>query len=272
MNNQFNFNRFLLLIKRQWNENKKLFLMGMAVLLGLGIIFYGTTTSWRMANLNYDIQMVTVIVGLFFAGAIFTNFIFKDFSEKNTTGNFLMIPASLLEKLLAGTFYSLIVYPIVLLIIFSIIDYSFVNYLNINHIQILAEHKEAIVNWQENIPFLKQFIKRPNTDKGIIIGIWLVSQIFTILGSIAFGRWSIIKTFALGFCTFFGYIFIFLFFHKLLIGDLFEKMAGNDVVGLMDQTKPITDLFSKILLISILLILPTILLISSYFKLKEKQV
>ncbi len=272
MNNQFNFNRFQLLVKRQWLENKKLFLMGIGVLFGLGILFYSITTSWRGANLDFSIQASTLIIGLFLGGSIFANFIFKDFSEKSNSGKFLMLPASHFEKLMAGVFYSLIVFPVIFLAVFFIIDFSFVQYINNKHLVLLENNKEAIKNWRENIPFLNQILEKPIRDKQILIGFWLVSQTFTILGSIIFGRWSIIKTAVTGFIIFFIYIFINLFFNKLLISHLFETIVENNLGNAMEITKPINEIIMKVMAIFTLFILPTILFITSYFKLKEKQV
>jgi hypothetical protein len=276
MENTFSFSRFILLVKRQWIENKKLFLMGIGVILGLDFLLYGITTSWRMAVLENSIQYSAFIVGFLICGPIFTSFIFKDFSSKNGKMSYLQLPATHFEKLLVGILYSFIVFPIILSIIYFCVDYFFVNYVNQNHMNLLKDWDvEYIKNWRPNIPFIDQITEKPMIFKQQILGTWLVIQAFTILGSITFGSMSIIKTAFSGLAIFLFGCLLFLISTKLFLQNNFEKMNVNQFIqrsnSIMLQTKPIVDKFLTISTICLLIIFPIILLISAYYKLKEKE-
>ena len=276
MENSFSYKRFKLLLLRQWIENRKLFLMGVGVIFGLGLLFYGLSTSWKMATIDKTIQISTFMIGLYFGGAIFTNYLFKDFSEKTSTTNILMLPATHFEKLFSGIFYSCIIYPIVFLTLYFVIDYSFVSYLNSNHDLLMEGNKIAISNWRSNVLFFEQLWINHKQIIHISIGIWLFIQTFAILGTISFGRWSFIKSAFSGFAIFIFLVFVNFLFIKLLLADLLIKLSSSGFIKegqlINIQGKPITDLSSEILIKMIQYVFPAILLIASFFKLKEKQV
>lgn len=271
MKNQFDFNRFLLLVKRQWLENKKLFLMAFAVMFGLMLLFYTITTSWRGANIDIKVQLVAYFIGLYFGGALFANLILKDFSDKNSSTSYLQLPASHLEKLLVAVFFSIIVYPIIFLSFYFFIDTVFVKYVNSIHYSDVKNNIKVFSNWEESVPFLDQILKKPKMVILAMIGYWLVIQSFTILGSVFFNRWSFIKTTFSGFGILLFFSFLMILSTKFILGDLFEKSVQNFRV-IQDQIRPSNDFFINMMIFCLVFIIPPALLSAAYFKLKEKQI
>lgn len=99
MNNTFDFNRFSLLVKRQWIENKKLFLMAIVILLGLIIMIYGFNLNIRDGVLVNVVSRMTLLIGSFFlVGSLFTNYILRYFSNKNDYTSFLLVTVSHFDK------------------------------------------------------------------------------------------------------------------------------------------------------------------------------
>ena len=271
MNNTFDFNRFSLLVKRQWVENKKLFLMASFALFGLGIFAYSLSTNWDNGHISDAVQVLFFMVGLFFVGTSFTNYIFKDFSDKNNTTHFLMTPSSHLEKLLSGCFYSFILFPIVFLAIYFAIDYFYVGFANSVHHNLVAKNLIHDNSWKDNTLWFEQLSEKPTIVLQPMIGMWLMAQSVTVIGTIIFTRWSYIKTaficfafiIVLGFLT--NYIFNF------MIGDLDEQPLAKSS-NFYQLIRPTKDLMQNITIICLKYVFTPILLLIAYFKLKEKQV
>jgi hypothetical protein len=271
MNNTFDFNRFSLLVKRQWVENRKLFLMASFALFGLGVFAYSLSINWDNGYISEAIQVLCFMGGLFLAGTFFTNYVFKDFSDKNSTTHFLMTPSSHLEKLLSGSFYSFIAFPIIFSVIFFTIDYFFVGLGNSVHHDLVAKNLIHDASWKDNVLWFEQLSEKPAIVLQPMIGMWLMAQSATIIGTIMFTRWSYIKTafiifaliIALGFLT--NYVFDF------MIGALDEQAIAK-THNFYLLIRPTKDMLMKITIMCLKYVFTPILLLIAYFKLKEKQV
>lgn len=271
MNNTFDFNRFSLLVKRQWVENKKLFLMEILILVGLEIVFYTLSSEFEKAQLGATIQFVVFFIGFFICGALFTNSIFKDFSDRNSTTGFLLTPASHLEKLMNGTLFSLIVFPIVFLTVFYILDNAFVSYLNYSHDLLIQKYPLKFKGWKENVPFFTQLLEKPDAFINQYFASWLVTQIFVIVGSITFNRWSLIKTGVFGLALLFAVGLISTYVFDFFIEDV-ETKAQASVQNIYSLISPTREFLRDITIMGFKYVLSPILLLIAYFKLKEKQV
>jgi hypothetical protein len=266
MNNFFNFNRFALLVKRQWVENRKLFLMAMLVLVGMGIVTYSINLDWDLGILmNVESRYQIFIMGFFLGGSLFTNYVFKDLSDKNSSTSFLMIPASHFEKQLSACIYAFIIFPIVFLSIFFLLDFVFVNYSNGIQEQILA--KKGI---QENKYFFNFIANTKDFQTAFLILAWVVVQAFVVLGSISFMRWSYIKTGFAGFAIILAISLFVGLMQKMFLNDLYQevlRVQGNRVYP--DDN----NIFNKeFLSFTLKYVLTPLFLIIAYFKLKEKQI
>jgi hypothetical protein len=264
MNNFFNFNRFALLVKRQWVENRKLFLMAMLVVLGIGVVTYSTNLDWDSGNLMTVISRYPLfIIGFFLSGSLFTNYVFRDLFDKNSSTSFLMIPASHFEKQLSACFYAFIIFPIVFLSLFFLLDYTFVNIGN--GIQEELTNKKGI---EENNYFFNFIFNTKDFQASFLILSWVVLQAFVVLGSISFMRWSFIKTGFVGFAIILAISFFILFMQKMFLNDLDIQVRTQNF-----QVRPSDDKFlqDNIFFIFKYILTPLFLTIA-YFKLKEKQI
>ena len=194
MNNTFDFNRFSLLVKRQWVENKKLFLMASFAIIGILAILNALIMRWQSGTTNEVARYVFFNLSLFLSGSIFANYVFKDISDKNSSTSFLLIPASHFEKFLTGILYTFILFPVVFLLLHYAVDFGFVSIGN--------NIKDGLkMSGVKNLQ-LYSFIYENNDIKeelGKIIGFWLVIQAFVLMGAVQFEGRSYIKTAFMGF-------------------------------------------------------------------------
>ena len=266
MNNTYDFNRFSLLVKRQWVENRKLFLMASIIILGSIIGFYGFNLDIITGNLfNAKSRMIFSIGVFFLVGTFFTNYILKDFSNKNDSISFLLIPASHFDKLLSSLLYIFIVFPIVYSLLFHLIDFSFVNIGNN-----IMNNYDAKSNVEGNEMVVTYMMDSDNLEIGIITGIWLMVQSFVIVGSTNFEGWAYIKTGFAGLVLFLSIYLITGAAVEILVTDLSHQVAINS--NSYSQIKPTKEMLSDITLIALKYAFTPILLLIAYFKLKEKQV
>lgn len=269
MNNFFNYPRFSLLVKRQWVENRKLFLMATLVIFGMGIITYSLNFNWVSGSL-FNIQGRTIIffIGFFLSGSLSTSYIFKDLSDKNSSTSYLLVPASHFEKLSSGVFYAIIVLPAVYLIVFYFLDTAFVSIAN----SILDNHKSiGIIEIEGDFHNKRLFENLTEIEfarAGLILPIWFGIQAFIILGSISFMQWSFIKTGFAGFVILFVIVLLVGLMEKLLLDDLSNELGGTHYF----QIKPTRDMLNGYVMFGLKYALTPLLLVIAYFRLKEKQV
>ena len=266
MNNTIDFNRFSLLVKRQWVENKKLFLMASVIILGSIIGLYGFNLDIITGNLfNAKSRMIFSIGVFFLVGTFFTNYILKDFSNKNDSTSFLLIPASHFDKLLSSLLYIFIVFPIVYLLFFYFIDFSFVNIGN----NIMSNY-DGKSNVERNEMLVTYMMNSDNLEIGIITGIWLMVQSFVIVGSTNFEGWAYIKTGFAGLVLLLSIYLITGTAVEILVTDLSHQVEINS--NSYSQIKSTKEMLSDITLMALKYAFTPILLLIAYFKLKEKQV
>lgn len=265
MNNTFDFNRFSLLVKRQWVENKKLFLMASFGVVGILAILNSLIMRWQSGTTSEIPRYVFFNLSLFLSGSIFANYVFKDISDKNSSTSFLLIPASHFEKFLTGVIYTFILFPIVFLLIHYAVDFGFVSIGN--------NIKDGLkMSGVKNLQ-LYSFIYGNNDVKeelGKIIGFWLMIQAFVLMGAAQFEGRSYIKTAFMGFALLFLLGFVFYLSDKFLVGDIIKEFQNKGYSR--ELLRPTKELLERIFKIILIYVLPTILLVTTYFKLKEKQV
>jgi hypothetical protein len=271
MNNFFNYTRFSLLVKRQWVENKKLFLMASFALWGLAVICYFLGTNWEMGHISDAVQPVFFTGSMLIGGTFFTNYIFKDFSDKNASTNFLLIPSSHFEKLLSACFYSFIVFPVVFCVLFCITDYFFVNFANSVHEGLVLKKHIHDESWQNNELWYHQLSKKPDIFLKPMIGSWFIAQTTMMIGSMMFIRWSYIKTVFTAFAFLFILALVSNYVFDLFIG-VFDKQLEVNKQNIYLQLKPTKDILQSLTLVAVKYIFTPILLLIAYLKLKEKQV
>lgn len=265
MNNTFDFNRFSLLVKRQWIENKKLFLMAIFGIVGILIIINSLIMRWE-SGITYETARFSIFnLSLFLSGSIFANYVFKDISDKNSSTSFLLIPASHFEKFLTGVLYVFIVFPIVFLTLFYVVDYGFVNIGNNikDGLKVPGVKNIQLHNFMVNSKNIREILDE-------IIGSWLIIQAFVLMGAAQFEGRSYVKTAFMGFGLLFLIGFVIYLSDKLILSDITQQFQNKGYSR--ELIKPTKDMISDILGICLIYVLPPILLVTTYFKLKEKQV
>lgn len=119
------FKRLRLLTGRHWLENRKtylLFFLALAAFLSGWFSFVlAVVQQARLFNLSN--QVTIYFFGLFISGILSASFLFQDFSGKARTINYLMIPASSLEKLFCLIFYGVILFFIGYNVVFYLTDF-----------------------------------------------------------------------------------------------------------------------------------------------------
>jgi len=115
MNNTLNMNRFRLLVRRQWTENKKVYLLLWGV---ISLSLVGLTIFSEKHNLY-----ILYILLFCFGGCVMVTTLFSRWSDFGSSSFFLLLPASSTEKFLCGLFYGLILFIPVYCLNFVIIRY-----------------------------------------------------------------------------------------------------------------------------------------------------
>ncbi len=257
MNNFFSYERFSLLVKRQWTENYFILMMGVVVYASIVAVIYSINFDVESNfTLNKSAQTSMFVLGLFAGGTLFANYIFKDFGNKTQTLSFLMTPASHFEKLCVGLFYSLVAFPITFLFVFGAVDFAFV----------------ALSGNQSNEIIYKSILDEYQ-QHSILLNVWITLQVFALLGAIYFGKMSYIKTAFTGFLIIAAGGLLEYFFFKIIIGD--DSMHSHNVNLSSENRHNLSAEFNFVndttKFITFYLLAP-FLAVVAYFKLKEKEV
>lgn len=184
MNNIFQTKRFGLLLKRQWLDFGRIYLISLLVVAGILSLFYFLNLKSDFDKpssyaLSFRVPLFS-ISGIIFLSIIASNY-FAQMGQKSRAAIELLLPASITEKFLAGVFFTAILSLLSYLLIFYIVDMAFVS----------ALRKAVIDNAAERFPhFFNDF---DHVFKSLYAMPFLISSIF-LLGSIAFNRFHYIKT------------------------------------------------------------------------------
>ncbi|GAB3508557.1 hypothetical protein [Emticicia fontis] len=206
----FSTKRLFLLIKKTWIENYRIWAIALGVLVAVYIVFHFLTTDRTHIIAFYNRQLIYSF-GLIAAGTIFANFIWRDFSTKGQSINFLLLPATPFEKLITAIFYTCIVFPTVYISVFFILDFFY-----IQAIQSIVTIK--IDEWDLHpLSFKDPYsVVLRNTI------FFLVLQPIALMSSLLFERFSYIKTALL--------LFILLFVLTYLFNNIRERIL-TDTIG-----------------------------------------
>ena len=122
MKDTFSITRFRLLVRRQWSENKKIYLL----LWGVISLCLVVLTIFSDKSEMFDLYLLL----FWFGGVVMTSTLFSRWPDFGRSSLFLLLPASSAEKLLCGLFFGLIlfipVYTLNFIFIRYIVTYLFV--------------------------------------------------------------------------------------------------------------------------------------------------
>jgi len=275
MNNIFNIQRFGLLLKRQWLEFGKIYLISLLVALGVIIAFYGfalwpslfENREFRERDLNFR-EPLFIIFGFIFISIIASSY-FAHLGQKPKAIIDLLIPASTFEKFLTGVFFTSILAVASFIFIFYAADLAFVAKLRGMYTSV-----EQVTPYMHNgveiksIDHLSYFFSK-NYEVVNFLPIYAVPffviSVF-LLGSIYFNKFHYIKT-AISVMIFSG-IMTFILFKTgefLFEGKIMIQQENRNVSPMSQNTAEWLGLL-------LLLTLTAIFWSITYVRLKEKEV
>jgi hypothetical protein len=276
MNNTFNLQRFGLLLKRQWLEFGKIYLVSLVVALGVIITFYGFTL-WPFLiqtikepyefRLNFR-EPLFLIFSFIFLSIIASNY-FAHLGQKPKAIIDLLIPASTFEKFLTGIFFTSVLALASFIFLFYITDLAF-----ITKLRDLYQDGARIVSYTDTegdeikkVDKLMYFFSKnaPNFFKPLYLFPFFVTSIF-LLGSIYFNKFHYIKT-AISLMIFSGILSATLFKAGgiLFQGKIMIQQEDRNMNHLPQST---VEWLGLLLLAVLILIIWSI----TYIRLKEKEV
>lgn len=270
MNSTFDFGRFSALIRRQWINFGKIYLMSLGIVAGIFVFFYAyylwDAISSGTPNVVLDIvsfrPYVFITIGLIFIAVVSSTY-FANLGDKSKAIFELLIPASSLEKFMVSVFYTFIMPVLSYFLLFFVIDFIFVSYER--HVFadfIQNELKQSSEYNQRN--FLKYFFTLEFPIQLYLLTFIpvLLSSIF-LLGSIYFTKFHFIKT-AISLII---YVFVFVF----LMVKIMSYMTDGTI--LIKSDSGMHDEMNVLRIICVVgIILSIVFWVIGYLRLKEKEV
>jgi len=269
MNHSFSFNRWLLLVKQHWAENKKRYLLAILALAGMLVMwFFFVFLIDKNSPMSGEIQRNTYFFLLLVIGCFYASQFFKEFNDKSSAIHYLMIPASTLEKFLCGFFYTVIIFFCVSIAVFYLADGIMVGLANAFHPAYEGGAKAKVINiWNEPGEFENVYY---------IFLVFFAIQAAFFLGSLYFEKYSFIKTVISLFAFFLTITFLIQILNDTFLpnGDFHDGLGtyrvmpknGEDV---LIQLPEVINTITKYLM---LFGFAPFFWIVTYFRLKEKQV
>lgn len=180
MQTTFSFYRLGLLIRKQWAERARLYILMMAAIAGLLAVAFFLWGSFRDDNtLLIEPLQVFLFVGLFLGGCIIAGMTFSDLSQRTTGIYYLGVPATHAEKLVCGILFSQVFFNAAYLLIFYLLrEIAFVIVAMNPHLQ-LKHIPDA-----GNIGEISYYV----------IIVYAAVQTVYLLGSVYFERFAFVKT------------------------------------------------------------------------------
>lgn len=274
MNAVFDLHRWSLYIGKHWSENKRRYLLSLAAVGGLLVLWYSFIMIVQPHGpLGKPMQGTTYFVGLFITGCLFASLIFNDLSEGPKAIHYLLTPTSALEKLLTAILFGVILFFISYTILFYAIDFIMIKVSNGLIAAWLEREHKAPRQVQE---VLNVFVteKEDQLHYYLLLFFFEIQSIF-LLGSVYFVKNQYIKTLVSGLVVFLLLVF---FVHKVMgsfmpDGGFFEPFTVYRVFNKEGDTMVLLpEWFSDIILFLTKYALAPALWVVAYFRLKEKEV
>lgn len=247
-----------LLIRKQWADHSKLYLLAVVAIFGLmAIAFY----LWSLSE-NHDpaSTYVILIVAMFLGGSIFASMMFADLSQRTTGIYFLSVPATHAEKLVCSILYSQVLFNLVILISFFILQPITLSLVKLNpHMHFHSDMARSEFSM---------------LAKHITLG-YLSLQAFFLLGSVYFQRFAFIKTVVGGlligvvFVLFIAYLIKPIFPSHVEMHGIFELRTDEGQDSSFSYSLPAWQTY--LMRYAVQYIWVPVFWAATYFRLKEKE-
>lgn len=275
MNQTFEAKRLLLLIQKHWAENKKRYGLAFIALIGMWIIWYLFILLIANNDSQYPlapaIQEITFYFTLFLVGAFYASQFFSDFGSKSKTANFLLLPASALEKLLCAIFFTVPFFFAAFTLAFYIADVLMVTMANLFHPAYTNGNTEEVANVFKGYGMPKDAVK-------YMLLISLAVQAWYLLGSAYFKKYSFVKTAIAQFAGMIFLVLLFSFFNEWVMPNgEYDEINGKFgyIIYEGEQAGKIVQLpglIDSILRALFMYGFPLLFWYITYLRLKEKEV
>lgn len=273
MNQFFSIGRFSLLVSKHWADNKKRYLLAFTgfVLLLISWFILTILVDGRRP-MQQEIQILTYFFSLFLTGTFYASQYFRDLGSRSKGINFLMVPASTLEKVLCSILFTVVIFFGVFTIAFYLVDALMVAVSNQFLIAHDPERQAGIIN-----VFRAAVLPFDKVSMINVILIFFAVQSAFLLGSVYFAKYSFVKTVITGFVVFFlVFCLIYLLYEHLMPKGGYQEVflmsyrvfTGGNEDHLVRLPGWIGEAFHFILLYGI----APFFWVVSYYRLKEKQV
>jgi len=264
MNNIFELKRFGLLLKKTVME-RPVQLFGLCgLILAATLAIYSALLHFTNWNLAQNLSFVWCFAG---GGCFLASIVFGYFGTNASGSAYLTLPASTFEKWLCGVLIVGVAFPGLFLVFFRLMDASFVmayhNGLDKNSPAYKVMYKAVQVYTFDNA-----FVKDSIIIYANFVGAMMV-------GSLYFNKVSAIKTAM----VYSGGLTIIYFLNLFLANAAFRNVdiafPFNSIMIKVGNGTGILELpsnVSNIVHIAILYIIPTVLWITAYIRLREKEI
>lgn len=269
MNQSFSFQRWSLLVGKHWSENKKRYLLSFAALIGLLTIWFVFMMSVNQP-LNNAMQFGTYFVALFGTGVFYASQFFRDLGSRSKGINYLLTPASTLEKLVCSLLYTVFCFFILFTAAFYLVDVIMVA---------LSHTMDTSREYGNNVPYKAQVLnlfdfKRQSPPIYELFLLFFGVQSAFLLGSVYFSQYSFIKT---AIAVFLLFLFIVFFEDKIMHiffpGSFYRGLSSYRIYvdGDNDKIVSLPAWINTVVMGLLHYSIPPLLWLVTYFRLKEKE-
>jgi len=256
MDSIFNTKRFGMLFIKHTTEHYKAYLMSWAVLVGVMALGGGFLVYMIEAPIETGMQTAMFGSIFFLAGTMFTSTIFADYGDNKKAANLLMLPATTFEKFLVGWLFSYLIFALVFTGTFYAI---LVILLSVQHIPNF--HHEVI-----------------NVFEGQLVMVFVLFSLLhsiSIFGSIFFKKLHFIKTafcffISIGAATLANTAFLQMLLGRRLRSAVPFANVDFEVDGRYNRI--IAGHATDMQVMCLILLIAVVFWVTTYYKLKEKQV
>jgi hypothetical protein len=264
MNDTFEIKRFGLLFKKTILERPLQFVGLTGLILIATLVIYALalyTMGWNQA------QNMAFVWGLAGGGCFLSSGVFNYFGTNASGAAYLTLPASALEKWLCGVLIAGIFYTCIFLAVYRLIDIYFVTVYH-NGLDKNNPNYKELFNAVQVYTFDNNIAKQSAVMFVNFAGAMM-------LGALYFNRVSAIKT-ALVYCGVLAAIFSFnLFLAHVIFQNVDFAFPFNNIfikVGNDDASLELPPTSSNIVAVAFQFILPVVLWLTVYIRLREKEI
>ncbi|WP_148661131.1 hypothetical protein [Flavisolibacter tropicus] len=272
----FDFSRWVLLVKQHWIENKKRYLLSVGAAAGiLSMWFFFMMMVNDLDPMEDSIQRGTYFFLLFSGGCFYASQFFRELGSRSKAINYLLLPASSLEKLMVSLLYVVVLYFIVYTAIFFLVDMIMVNFANAFHSAYNTPNANGVIH-KASVVNVFSWFGIENAIPFFLAAFFAVQAAF-LLGSVYFERYSFVKTIISLFCLLIvlwlivGFLLNSLLPHGSYMRDIGTYRISSEK-GEGDYLIELPLVIRKVIIALFQWGFPFFFWVVTYFRLKEKEV